>query len=233
MTASIIDTAENTTPQIVHLKADGIFTAIRYLSSIKGSSKLITPAEAVALGNAGIRLGLVFENGGGSPGYDDINEKQGAIDGAFVVGYVDAVGGMNDGSVCVYFACDNDFSAAAVQISVLPYFKAVAAEFVNSGYLVGVYGSGSVCGSVIANGYAAYAWLSGSKDWRGSKNYLAAKPKELRLVQDQEGVRLANMNVDTNYALGPFGDFMPFVVKPAVIAASPKSLWQRIKGALS
>ena len=101
----IIDTAEDTAAQIVHLQADGVTTVMRYLTStlglrkvgatdhvrtlgltvsaLKGSSKLVTPAEAKALAAAGIRLGLVFENGGGSPGYNDINAAQGASDAAF------------------------------------------------------------------------------------------------------------------------------------------------------
>lgn len=224
----IIDTAGNAAAQIVHLQADAITTVIRYLTSnlhlgelgatapvralgvtlpaLKGSSKLVTSAEAKALGAAGIRLGLVFENGGGSPGYNDINAAHGKSDATFALNYLPSLGAPS--GTCVYFACDNDFSSSQIQGLVLPYFDAIGAMFAGTGYMAGVYGSGAVCDAVCAEHMADYAWLSGSLDWTNSRIYLASRPRELVLVQDEMDTTLANLDVDTDYAFGPFGDFL-------------------------
>src|SRR5580700_11475399 len=80
---SIIDVAQNVTPNIVHIKADGILTTVRYLTTNTASGKLIMPAEAHVLSANGIRLGLVFEAGGGAPGQAPLTAVQGQIDGTF------------------------------------------------------------------------------------------------------------------------------------------------------
>lgn len=225
----IIDTAQNAAAQIVHLQADGVTTVMRYLTSnlrlgeagavapvralgklltaLKGSSKLVTAGEVKALGDAGIRVGLVFENGGGSPGYNDITAAHGTSDATFSLGYLPNIGAP--AGTCLFFACDNDFSASAINILVLPYFEAIAKVFAGSNYLVGVYGSGLVCRTVCGEGLAASAWLSGSMGWTESRSYLASKPKELVLVQDKMDVTVAGLDVDTDINIGEFGDFLP------------------------
>ena len=61
----IIDTNQISTPQISHLQADDITATIRYLSPInQHGEKCIQPAEAKALADAGLRLGLVNEGWG-------------------------------------------------------------------------------------------------------------------------------------------------------------------------
>ena len=227
----IIDTADNCTSQIVHLQADIVTTAMRYLTTNTASFKLVSPAEAKALAAAGIRLGLVFESGGGAPGQAPLSAAQGAIDGAFAAQYAPTVGAPN--GAAIYFAADNDFSAAQIKSQVLPYFQAVVRPITAAGFIVGVYGSGDVCQAVCGAGYAALAWLSGSVGWSGSRAYLAAKPKELALVQDVEDTKLADMDVDTDFSLGPFGDFLPFapILTAAPQVATVEAPWyQRILG---
>jgi hypothetical protein len=188
----IIDSADDTTDQIVHLEADVVSTAIRYLTTNTDSFKLIKPPEARVLAAAGIRLGLVYETGGGAPGQAPLTAAQGQIDGAFAAQYAPTVGAPT--GACIYFAADNDFSAVQIQSEILPYFAAVAKAMAGSGFVVGVYGSGNVCQAVCAAGSASLAWLSGSLGWGGSRAYLAAKPKELVLVQDVEDTKLANLD---------------------------------------
>lgn len=206
----IIDTPDQTTGQIIHLQADAVTDVLRYLTTSIGSSKLVTPAEASALGAAGIRLGLVFEVYGGADGVNDIDAKDGITDAQFCLQYVPKLGAPTDGSACLYFACDDDFSATHIQSMVLPYFRAIGNELKDSGYMVGVYGSGFVCRSVCAAGYAARSWLSGSMGWTGSRDYLAAMPKELALVQQTMDTRIANLDADVDRAVGPsIGTFLP------------------------
>ena len=218
----IIDTADNCTNQIVHLLADNVTTVIRYLTSSPGSFKLVSVAEAEALGKAGIRLGLVFENGGGSPGYNDINAACGESDASFCLTYVPRLGIPADGTVCIFFAIDNDMNTVQINQLVLPYFRAIRQVFAPlNNFLLGVYGSGAVCAACVAAGVVDRTWLSGSMGWTGSRAYLAAAPKELVLFQQVEDTRLANMDVDTDVAYGVLGDFLPFAPAPVVVVPPP------------
>lgn len=232
MTVEIIDTAENAAPQVAHLKADGIKTVFRYLTTNTASSKLISPVEAHVLAAAGIRVGLVFEAGGGAPGQSALSAAVGEIDGAFAARYASQVGAP--AGACVYFAADNDFSTAQIGAEILPYFAAVTLEMAKSGFDVGVYGSGNVCSTVCQNGQAKKAWLSGSMGWGGSRAYLAMKRPELVMVQEGMDTKLANLNCDTDYTLGDIGDFMPFSVPvsaPVVASAAvAPSWWGRLMG---
>jgi hypothetical protein len=204
----IIDTPDDTTKQIIHLQADEVTTVMRYLTANTESFKLVSVAEAKALAAASIRLGLVYEMGGGAPRQAPLSAAFGTRDGSFAAVYAPTVGAPN--SACIYFAADNDFSLRLINTQVLPYFEAVATAMKDSGFEVGVYGSGLVCASIVKAGFAQKAWLSGSLGWTNSRTYLASKPPELVLVQDKMDTTLANMDVDTDYALADFGDFLPF-----------------------
>ena len=228
----IIDTTGNAANQIAHLQADGITTVIRYLTTNTRSFKLIGQAEAKALGAAGIRLGLVFETGGGAPGQAPLTAQMGTQDGAFAAQYAPTLGAPP--GACIYFAADNDFSQTQINIEILPYFTAICAAMKNSPFNVGVYGSGAVCRSVIGNTSTDLAWLSGSMGWTGSKEYLLAKSSALVLVQDKMDTKLANLDCDTDYALGDFGDFLPFATATPVIASPSKpTFYERLMGMIS
>jgi hypothetical protein len=204
----IIDTPDDCAAQIIHLRADGISTVIRYLTANTNSFKLVSPLEARQLLAAGIRLGLVYEMGGGAPGQAPLTSAYGERDAVFSAAYAPKVG-ATPGS-CIYFAADNDFSQSQIDADVLPYFEAVAKAMQGSGFNVGVYGSGLVCGHAVSEGYAKNAWLSGSMGWTNSRAYLSSKPKELVLVQQRMDTKIANLDADTDQALGDFGDFLPF-----------------------
>ena len=207
----IIDTNQNSAPQITHLQANGITTVIRYLSPINPTGeKCVKPAEAQVLANAGIKLGLVNEGWGdfnthGSD-FPAISARAGGRDGSFCAEYAATVGAAD--SACIYFAVDTDASSQQISQFVLPYFTAIKSTFEEVKYRIGVYGSGAVCKAVIASGNADLAWLSQSMGWTGSRAYLALKPPELVRLQGKSTV-LANLNCDTDQAFGDFGDFLP------------------------
>ena len=227
MTVSIVDTPNIATPQIVHLQADKIAAVIRYLSPIYPTGlKSIKAAEAHALALAGIRLGLVCEGWGDFQSHGDaflqISSQAGARDGKFCANYAPAVGAPS--GACIFFAVDADANAIQISRYVAPYFASINNAFAAAGghYLIGAYGSGAVCHALAQAKLITYAWLSQSMGWTGSKEYLAAKPKELVLVQGPEA-RLANLDVDgdTHEALGEWGDFLPFETSPPVIPVTP------------
>jgi len=213
----VLDTAQNTTSQIEHLLANGATSVLRYLDPLGSSApKVVKPAEARALGAAGIRLGLVSE-GWGNFAHGAISAMAGERDARNALVNVPLLG--TSGAATVYFAVDCDAGLAAIEKLVLPYFASISAAFAGSALSVGVYGSGNVCDLVIANGLATRAWLAGAMGWSGSRAYLAARPSELVLVQHAPS-RLANMDVDLNDVLGDFGDFLPFSAREAPVEAT-------------
>lgn len=206
---TIIDTNQESTAQISHLKADGIATVIRYLSAINpNGAKCVKPPEAKALAAAGIRLGLVNE-GWGDFAHGGISAGAGERDAEFCSKYASTVGAP--ANACIFFAVDVDANPSQINKLVLPYFAAIRSVFANAAvkYRVGVYGSGAVCQAVIAAGTADLAWLSCSMGWTGSRDLLAAKPPELVLVQHVPAT-IANLDCDPDDAFGEFGDFIPF-----------------------
>jgi hypothetical protein len=201
----IIDTNVDTTASLSALRADGIATIIRYLDPIgPANPKCIKATEARAIAAAGLRLGLVSE-GWGDFAHGGISAGAGQRDGAWCARYAPSVGTPR--SACVFFAVDTDAGTAQITKFVIPYFQAVRAAFAGSGYRVGVYGSGAVCGAVMADGLADLSWLSCSTGWSGSKEYLASNRWALRQHLPQ---RIAGLDTDPNDANGDFGDFVPF-----------------------
>lgn len=208
----IIDTNQNTTNQIVHLTADGLETVIRYISPINpAGEKCVKEAEARALAAAGIKLGLVCE-GWGDFAHGGISAGAGERDGEFCAAYAPKVGASSNAGI--FFAVDVDAASSQIKKLVLPYFGAIKTAFAGTSLRIGVYGSGAVCQAVIAANLADLAWLSCSMGWTGSRAYLAAKPKELVLVQHVPTI-LARMDCDPDDKLGDFGDFLPFAPQPS------------------
>src|SRR5262249_20717197 len=85
----VIDVAQNVTAQLSALKAAGVRTLIRYLTTSTSSAKLVRPSEASAIAAAGMRLGLVFEVWGGVGNFEhsDINATTGTQHGSFAKAY--------------------------------------------------------------------------------------------------------------------------------------------------
>jgi Domain of unknown function (DUF1906) len=203
MTTLIIDTADNPTPKLAALKASGVRTIFGYLSSINPTGgKCWTPARMRAVAAAGLRAGLVHEGWGGVGGRG-ISAQDGARDGRYCRVAAIALGAPR--GACVYFACDWDFSPAQIQASVIPYFKAIRAEFADGFYRVGVYGSGAVCAAIIAAGLADLSWEAQSRGWLGYSAWLA----KASMRQGPE-TRIAGLDVDGDTAQGDIGDFVPF-----------------------
>jgi hypothetical protein len=65
----VIDTANDTTHVLPQLKAVGVETIVRYITRSTNSEKCIRPSEARAIAGVGLKLGLVFEEWGGSSNF--------------------------------------------------------------------------------------------------------------------------------------------------------------------
>jgi hypothetical protein len=138
----IIDTANNVTGHLRALKNAGVHTVIRYDDRMKaGDWKQIHTAEARAIANAGLMLGIVYEHGAKPSG-----EKQGYRDAAYSR-RMTQTRGQPSGSA-IYFAVDHDASRLEIRNDILPYFKGVYRAFGKTSNLpnlrVGAYCSGLV-----------------------------------------------------------------------------------------
>jgi hypothetical protein len=207
----IIDTPVNVTAHLGALKAaapiDGI---IRYLNPLyAGGEKCIKAAEAKAIADAGLKLGLVCE-GYGAPTYHDplggISAAAGARDGKWCRDYAASVGAPRNAAI--YFAIDFDPSLTQLVNLVRPYFQAIHPFFTDGYYRVGIYGSGNACSNITTQyAMADLSWLSGSKGWGG---YIMFKDNAA-LLQDREDTTIAGVSCDTDIAqVADCGLFTPF-----------------------
>jgi hypothetical protein len=220
--AIIDDTPNNTIGHFDRLKQAGIKTVIRYLALGK-SWKTVTPAEAHAIADAGLRLGLVFEVDGKPHG-----RTVGARDGAAAFTAAQAAGAP-DGAI-IWYAVDydpNSFAMSGIIAAFIEFGKEVGPR-----YRVGAYCSGYCASKLIAAGAVDSTkdlttgeslpciWITQSLGFRGSRDYLASgKPFVMFQLLP---THTAGLDVDPNISwhnyLGEsidIGDFVPFAKVPA------------------
>jgi hypothetical protein len=172
---------------------NGIRFVGRYYTSIPNDSKLLTLAEAQTICAAGLTIVSVYEDGGTTFGVE-----LGTANATTALEQAGAIG-QSPGSA-IYFAVDCDADADDLSQNIIPYFAAVSAKLAGQ-YSVGVYGSGFVCSSILAAGYAAYAWLSMSTSFQGSSTFTGWS------IRQEPTSTLCNLSVDPDVAIAPFGTF--------------------------
>lgn len=205
----IIDTNRDTTKHLARLRAAGIETVIRYYARSL-SSKVIRRAEARAIAQAGLRLGIVYEGAGDR--LSAFSQDMGFKDAAFSRSY-GAREIEQPSRSAVYFAVDFAASAAEIRNAIIPYFRGVARAFAEDNglpvYRVGVYGSGAVCAAVLDAGLAELAWVSCSTGWSGYRAFLASGRWTLK---QHLPAMIAGLDADANDAnmqRPDIGDFIP------------------------
>lgn len=140
---------------------------VRYLSpdTANHPQKRLTADEVRGLRETGLWIGSVWEEMGN---LGEMNAETGAAhanDALAVAGGL----GQPQGSA-LYFCVDFDAVGSEVA-AVQNYFAAVHPILDAAGYLVGGYGSGSVCAHILEMGLCHRAWLSCSIGWTGSEGY--------------------------------------------------------------
>lgn len=209
----IFDTDNRVTAKLPALKAAGVTTIIRYLAyQTNDPDKVVTLAEAHAIGAAGIKLGLVYEVNG-KPFGSDIGKR----DGEYAACHAPDVGAPTDGSAIIWYAVDYDPSAGDMP-KIAEAFAAFG-EACAPSFRVGCYGSGFCCDYLFAKKLIAARWITQSMGFTGSRASIAAKRYELL---QQLPKRICGLDTDPDVKLTPdtdIGDFIPFapsVPAPAV-----------------
>jgi uncharacterized protein (TIGR02594 family) len=169
----IIDVAGNVAPFASRLAGAGVKTVIRYYNHRNGEahpSKCLTRPELLALHNAGLSVGVVFEQRGGAGGnIVDLDAESGVRDARRAL---DLAGELQqpEGSA-IYFGVDWDFSGSSDLAQITSYFENVN-EALSGKYLIGVYGSGTVGLRLRQQALVDHVWLAGATGWSGTKRAL-------------------------------------------------------------
>ncbi len=169
----IVDTSSNTTSQVVCMASSGIQIIFRYYASPSDSWKIITPSEAHAISDAGMQIGVVFEDGSS---LDSFTEDNGKKDGRIAYNY--ATGTINQPfDSAIYFAVDLNVTDAKIQSNIIPYFRGVrkgleASSGSGKKYKIGAYGCGAVVNTLKDKGLCEFRWLSESISYNGTEEAL-------------------------------------------------------------
>lgn len=208
--SSGLDASVEMTRHAISLKSQGFDFVMRYYSA--SAWKNLSLGEAQALSDAGLKIGAVWETGGTRNAF--FSHAHGVADGSAACRMASELG--QPLASAIYFAVDYDPEAREITDFVIPYFKGIRAGFLassngNASYLVGVYGSGLCCATLIEAGLADMSWLSQSTGFAGSKDYAAAQRYNLiqylpAKITVDDGVVLT-LDPDASCALRPAGLF--------------------------
>ncbi len=163
---------------------EGFNFVCRYYN-INNPAKNLTFAEANYLTSAGLRIVTVWENG--FPTISSyFSHQKGIADGTAAYEYASNVIKQPSGTP-IYFAVDYDASQTDINDRILSYFEGIIEGFGHLSstqrdpvYLIGVYGSGLVCKSLLAANKVTYTWLAQSQGWRGYKTFTQYNIKQLK-----------------------------------------------------
>jgi hypothetical protein len=145
------------TQYAIAIKQQGIDFVIRHYSHQSGKS--LSLAEARALTDAGLQIGVLWEGPELQLGY--YSRAQGCADGAAAYLMAQSVIGQPSGSV-IYFAVPD---AAALDGAAIRYFEGVGQAFSAAApgerqYQIGVYAGAGICADVLARALATLSWLA-------------------------------------------------------------------------
>ena len=205
----IIDTPWRTTDKLAGLKASGVHTIIRYYNHKNSSTlheKCLTPDEAQAITEAGLSIGVIFQQR--QDRLSDFTPSKGrAAAEKALERAVDEIG-QPDGSA-IYFAVDFDVDKDKEVDAVKGYFTSIREAFAAADipYRVGAYGCGHVLAALGDAGLIDLSWLAMSRGWHGSREYHASKRWSLN--QTRETI-VAGLDVDLNDEKPGHPDFGQF-----------------------
>jgi hypothetical protein len=198
---SIIDTPFNTQSSLACLSSKSVSTVIRYYNFSNSRTfpeKAMQLAEAQALGAHGMQIAVVFQQRQNQVA--DFSELKGVAAGRRAYRYAhDSIGQPSRSAI--YFSVDFDATTGEIKNNIVPYFEGVKRAFVEESggapdYLVGAYGSGSVCTTLTENGLIEFIWLAMSRGFRGTKEALSAG--QFHLAQRAPAEIVCGLDVDFN-----------------------------------
>jgi hypothetical protein len=215
-----------TSEQIQNLKRNDREFVFRYYcdEATQYRHKILRPEEAQLYAQAGLKIGAVYEFGGGAPRKkhdpphpEDFEVERAERDANIALAQAAAV--KQPRGSAIYFAVDYDFADEPTLTKISGYFGRIEEVFrsANGGnlaYALGVYGSGLVCRRIKQERPAVrFAWLADAPGWTESKTY-----KDWTVKQFAADGTFSGFDYEDCQAYNDFGGFIP---KPAgVISAA-------------
>jgi Domain of unknown function (DUF1906) len=212
---TILDTNRNVTAKLPLLNQLGIADIGRYLGmGLEAEEKIIKPAEARAIGAAGLRLFLIYEIGAKTAAG---GAALGARDGKYALAYAKTLGMPQDSSI--FPAADFDAQGSDYP-AISAYMKAFGAAV--SPYLrLGIYANGYTCNRLKADGLIELRWLTCSKGFLGTRDAIASGAYEILQALPTPVAGLDSDPDTLHVANGDFGSRVPFAPLPPAPAAPP------------
>jgi hypothetical protein len=175
---TVFATSQNLTKRIACLVASNIQSVARFYSKSSQASKNLTPEEAIALSQVGIKIVAIYEDRAGE---EDFSAAAGNANAFAAIDLAKRTGQPNGSAI--FFAVDFDASKMTIETAIIPYFKAIRDVFqtlpFDQRYRVGVYGSGSVIASLRVAGLIEYAWIANSIGWNGTRDVQGSQAWDL------------------------------------------------------
>jgi Domain of unknown function (DUF1906) len=157
----------------------GVNTIIRYYDHQDETlpGKTLTAIERDMIVTGGFTLAVVFQHH--NDRFASFTPLRGRQDAERSLTLASAVSQAKGSAI--YFGVDGAWQSQYEIANIMAYFGSVKAALADSGYRVGVYGSGLVCDSLVANGLADLCWLGSPISWPGSQDYY--RTRRWRLAQ--------------------------------------------------
>jgi len=187
------------------MKAIGISTIIRYYDHEAETlpGKTLRRGERDAIVMNGLKMGVVFQHRNNKfASFTALRGRQDAERSLVLA----AENSQPRGSA-IYFGVDGPWNTPYELSNIMAYFREVNARMAGSGYRVGVYGSGLVCNTLLANSLAELCWLAAPTAWPDFSAYYQTKRwKLVQLPTTQCGGRSVDFNL-TNGIEAEYGQF--------------------------
>ena len=204
--ADAVDSSAPVTQSFLEqMKAVGVGTIIRYYDHEDETlpGKTLRRAERDTIVMNGLKIGVVFQHR--NDRFASFTALRGSQDAERSL-LLAAENSQPKGSA-IYFGVDGPWRTSFQLDNIMTYFRAVNARMADSGYRVGVYGSGLVCSTLLANGLAELCWLAAPPTWPDFSAYYQTKRWKLaQLPTTQCGGR----SVDFNLANGREAEYGQF-----------------------
>lgn len=154
-----LDTVNNVSNIVSTIKSNGYSFVVRYYS-LSANAKRTSATELAAIGNAGLKRVVVYQNLHNS--YSKFNASIAQRDGSDAISQAKSSGQT---SGAIYFAVDYDASASEIDANIKAHFQTLKTMVNKAGYSLGVYGSSLVCKKLKESGIVDYTWLAMSTGW--------------------------------------------------------------------
>jgi Rv2525c-like, glycoside hydrolase-like domain len=201
----IIDTNTSCLGKTQLLKKKNIDTVGRYYRVATHPEFAITKAEALELSNAGIKIFTVFEEHGKKADLP-LTKAQGRSDGSKALNQATNIG-QPEGSA-IYFAVEglpSGYTSADLP-GIRDYFSGVK-EAIGGKYVLGVYGDGIVCKTMLNENFCRFTWLAAaSTSFEGTKEFMRSWKWTLAQLGPLD-IDTDGLSVDIDAANGEFGAF--------------------------